>query len=226
MQDATSLSPDQIYNLRFRKTELFRTAMWQVLCNDFFQKYVPFDSCVIEVAAGHCEFINHIQASRRIAVDINPDTRHHAEVGVEVLQVSAMELHQIGDQIADVVFVSNFFEHISKPDMIRCLNEIHRVLKPDGRLLVLQPNYRYCWRDYWMFFDHVTPIDDRALVEVLELLDFKIERCIPRFLPYTTKQRLPQSVKLVRWYLRMPFLWIFFGAQAFICAERLSAAAD
>lgn len=191
--------------------------MWQVLCSDFFQKYVPPESCVVEVAAGYCEFINHIQAARRIAVDINPDTRHYAGAGVEVLQVSAMELHQIGDQIADVVFVSNFFEHISKPDMIRCLDEIHRVLKPGGRLLILQPNYRYCWKDYWMFFDHVTPIDDRALVEVLELLNFKIERCIPRFLPYTTKQRLPQSAMLVRWYLKLPFLWPVFGAQTFVC---------
>ena len=221
MQDVTTLPPDQVYSRRFNKTKGFRAEMRQVLCSDFFQKYVPSESCVVEVAAGHCEFINHIQAARRIAVDINPDTRHHAGADVEVLQVSAMELHHIGDQLADVVFVSNFFEHISKPDMIRCLKEIRRVLKAEGRLLILQPNYRYCWRDYWMFFDHVTPIDDRALVEVLELLDFKIERCIPRFLPYTTKQRLPQTEKLVRWYLKLPLLWPIFGAQTFVCGRKL-----
>jgi len=194
--------------------------MWDVLCRDFFQKYVQPDACVVEIAAGYCEFINHIKAARRIAIDINPDTRNHAGEGVEVLVVSAMELHEIGDEIADVVFVSNFFEHISKPDMIRCLTEALRVLKPGGSLLILQPNYRYCWRDYWMFFDHITPIDDRALTEALELAGFKIDRCIPRFLPYTTKQRFPQEAWLVRLYLKLPFLWYLFGAQAFVCGRK------
>jgi SAM-dependent methyltransferase len=220
MKDATSLSSDQVYDRRFRKTKQFRTRMWKILCHDFFQKYIAPDSCVVEIAAGYCEFINHIQAARRIAIDINPDIHHHAAPGVEIFQASAMDLYQIGNQTADVVFVSNFFEHISKLDMVRCINEIHRILKPDGRILILQPNYRYCWRDYWMFFDHVTPIDDRALVEVLELLGFKIQRCIPRFLPYTTKQRLPQSETMVRWYLKMPFLWSFFGAQTFVCGYK------
>lgn len=212
-------SPDEIYGLRFRGTKQFRSAMWDVLCRDFFQKYVQPNSCVVEIAAGYCEFINHIKAARRIAIDINPDTRNHAGEGVEVLVVSAMELH-VGDEIADVVFVSNFFEHISKPDMIRCLTEILRVLKPGGILLLLQPNYRYCWRDYWMFFDHITPIDDRALTEALELAEFEIERCIPRFLPYTTKQRFPQAAWLVRLYLKLPFLWHLFGAQAFVCGRK------
>jgi len=213
-------SPDEIYGLRFRGTKQFRSAMWDVLCRDFFQKYVQPDACVVEIAAGYCEFINHIKAARRIAIDINPDTRNHAGEGVEVLVVSAMELHEIGDEIADVVFVSNFFEHISKPDMIRCLTEALRVLKPGGSLLILQPNYRYCWRDYWMFFDHITPIDDRALTEALELAGFKIDRCIPRFLPYTTKQRFPQEAWLVRLYLKLPFLWYLFGAQAFVCGRK------
>ena len=40
--------------------------------------------------------------------------------------------------------------------------------------MVLQPNIRFCAKDYWMFFDHVTPIDDRAFVEGLEINGFEI----------------------------------------------------
>ncbi len=195
--------------------------MWKILCSGFFQKFIPEKSCVLEIAAGHCEFINNIIAKRRIAVDINPDIHDHASDGVEVVEDSAIHLDRIDEATVDIVFVSNFFEHISKPDIVSCLRSVYRVLRPGGTLLVLQPNYRYAWKDYWMFFDHVTPIDDRALVEVLELLDFEILRCIPRFLPYSTKQRLPQSPWLISCYLNTPFVWHFFGKQAFISARKM-----
>lgn len=223
MQDATSLSPDKVYARRFEPKRAFRVAMWQVLCRDFFQAYIPVQGCVVEVAAGHCEFINQIQAARRLAVDINPDTAQYAGPGVETHLVPATELESLGQGMADAVFVSNFFEHISKPDIVKCLRGIFRLLKPGGRLLILQPNVRYCAKDYWMFFDHVTPVDDRALVEVLEVLGYRIQRCIPRFLPYTTQSRMPQTAGLVKWYLRLPFLWRFLGAQTFVCAERPTA---
>ena len=78
------------------------------------------------------------------------------------------------------------------------------MLRPDGRLLVLQPNVRYCARDYWMFFDHITPVDDRALVEAFAATGFDVELNIPRFLPYTTKSRLPSGPGLVKLYLKVP----------------------
>ncbi|NCD35448.1 MAG: class I SAM-dependent methyltransferase, partial [Spartobacteria bacterium] len=215
-----SLSPDKVYDRRFNDMETFRNAMWSVLCRDFFQRYIPEKACVIELAAGHCEFINHIQADRRMAVDINPDINRFANQDVETIQGSATDLAPIPDETADIVFVSNFFEHITKPDIVTCLQEAYRVLKPSGRILILQPNYRYCARDYWMFFDHITPIDDRALIEVLELIGFQITCSIPRFLPYSTQSKLPQSTNLIRWYLKMPFVWPLFGAQAFICGEK------
>jgi hypothetical protein len=42
---------------------------------------------------------------------------------------------------------------------------------------------------------------------------------IPRFLPYTTKSRIPQSTLLVKAYLRIPLIWRFLGQQAFAVAE-------
>ena len=89
-------------------------------------------------------------------------------------------------------------------------------MRPDGKLLVLQPNIRYCARDYWMFFDHVTPVDDRALVEAFAAAGFDVELNIPRFLPYTTKSRLPSGPRLVSLYLKVPLAWKVMGAQAFM----------
>jgi hypothetical protein len=41
---------------------------------------------------------------------------------------------------------------------------------------------------------------------------------IPRFLPYTTKSRLPSGPALVRLYLKVPLAWRVLGAQAFVVA--------
>jgi hypothetical protein len=86
--------------------------------------------------------------------------------------------------------------------------------------MVLQPNIRFCAGDYWMFFDHITPIDDRAFVEGLEINGFEILEVIDRFLPYTTKSRLPKSLFLIQLYLRLRLVWRFFGQQSFILSQK------
>jgi SAM-dependent methyltransferase len=209
-----------LYRQRFEGEQKFRNAMWRVLCNDWFQRFIGPDDTVLDVGAGHCEFINNIVARRRIAVDLNEETHQAASEGVEVVTASSEDLTSISAGSIDVAFVSNFFEHLSRPAILATLEEVHRVLKRGGRLLILQPNIRYCGRDYWMFFDHVTPLDDRSLSEALGMTGFDIERCIARFLPFTTKSSLPRSLFLLRVYLRLPLFWRIFGGQAFIVAVR------
>ena len=53
-----------LYERRFAGDAAFRSSMWQILCRSFFQKYIDPGSTVVEVGAGHCEFINHIVAAQ------------------------------------------------------------------------------------------------------------------------------------------------------------------
>lgn len=214
------LSVEQIYQRRFDQDAAFRDAMWKVLCAEYFQRFVPKDAVVMEVAAGYCEFINNIVAGRKIAIDINTETHNRANQDVRVVITRSTDLSAVASDSVDVIFISNFFEHITKEEITGTVRECHRCLKRGGRLLVLQPNIRYVQRDYWMFFDHITPIDDRALSELLEIVGFRIRLLLPRFLPYTTKSRLPKSLFLIRLYLKIPLLYRIFGGQAFVVAEK------
>jgi SAM-dependent methyltransferase len=207
-----------LYRNRFDRESEQRQQTWQVLCTHFFQRWVADDAVVLDLAAGHCEFINNIRAGRRIAVDLNPDVRLRAASGVETHVLRSDDLVAIAEHTVDVVFISNFFEHVSREVILSTLVEVRRVLRPGGRLLVLQPNVRYCARDYWQFFDHITPVDDRALVEAFAATGFDVVKNIPRFLPYTTKSRLPSGPALVKLYLRVPLAWRVLGAQAFLVA--------
>jgi len=211
---------DGVYERRFGGDIRFRDRMWKVLCG-FFQAYVPEDSVVADIGAGYCEFINNVKAKRRIAVDLNADVRKFAGEGVETLVSSSVSMKRIRSGTVDVVFASNFFEHLSREDIAKTMREIRRILGKDGRVLILQPNIRYCYRDYWMFFDHITPLDDRSLSEALELNGFRIIETRPRFLPYTTKGSLPKSVLLLKIYLKIPLLQRLLGRQSFIYAEKI-----
>jgi SAM-dependent methyltransferase len=207
-----------IYQRRFADTLAFRRQMWAVLCREFFQRHVPEQATVVEIGAGYCEFINHIRARRKIAVDLNPDTRDHAAADVEVITSSTSRVDALDDGVADIVFASNFLEHLSREDILATLREVRRLLRPGGRFLVLQPNIRYCKEDYWQFFDHITPLCERSLTEALEMSGLTVVHCLSRFLPFTTQGRLPNSIGLLRLYLKLRPAWRIFGQQSFLIA--------
>ena len=216
MSDAEELRA--LYAGRFGREEAARAAMWQVLCEGFFQRWVAPDATVVDLAAGGCEFVNAIKAGERYAVDLNPAVVDSAGPGVKPL-VCAADAVPLPDGSVDVVFVSNFFEHVDRPTILAVLVEARRLLRPGGQLLVLQPNIRFCAKDYWMFFDHVTPVDDRALAEAMGLAGLHVVHQVTRFLPYTSKSRLPQTQFLIKTYLRLPVVWRVLGQQTFMVAE-------
>lgn len=212
---------EKIYQRRFRYGMDFRKKMWQILCHDFFQKYIPADAVVLEIGAGYCEFINSVKAGHKIAVDLNSDAAKFADKDIEVIISESVNMGVIGDESCDIVLASNFFEHLSKPDIKRTIKEACRILKRNGKFLILQPNIRFCYKDYWNFFDHITPLDDLSLREILEIDGFEVIESRPKFLPYAVKSRLPKAFFLIRLYLRIPFLQYVFGKQAFVCARKI-----
>ncbi len=104
--------------------------------------------------------------------------------------------------------------------MLDTFRETHRILKSGGKIIVLQPNIRFLPGEYWDFFDHHTPLTDRSLVEGLQLAGFTPNVVYPRFLPYTTKSRLPKATFFVRLYLRVPLAWRVLGKQALVVATK------
>ena len=212
----------KLYRHRFEPAELPRKlAIWRVLCEDFFSRYVGANDVVVDIGAGYCEFINSVTCGRRIAVDLNPDVRTFAGPTVEIRHDDCTVLPSFADDTADVVFMSNFLEHLpSKQVVFDTLAQAKRILKPGGRLMILQPNVRLLPGEYWDFFDHHTPLTEKSLAEALLNLDMQLVQVIDRFLPYTTKSRLPQSPHLVRLYLKFPLAWKLLGKQSFLVATK------
>jgi SAM-dependent methyltransferase len=220
--DVQSQQLAQIYRERFSKdTEAARLALWRTLCEFWIQRYIPQDAVVLDLAAGRCEFINQIRCREKIAVDLNEDVRRYAAPDVRIVIAYSHAMNEVADSSVDVVFVSNFFEHLpDKQAFLDTLREIRRVLRPGGRLLIMQPNIRFLNGEYWDFVDHYLPLTDRTLVEALALTGMRAVEVRPQFLPYTTRSRFPQAAWLVRLYLRLTFVHRLFGKQAWVVAVR------
>ena len=211
-----------LYHQRFPEQELAqKSAIWKVLCKHFFQRFVLPSDTVVDIGAGYCEFINNIEAAHKIVVDLNPDVKRFAADGIRVINESCTSIGALESNSVDVVFMSNFLEHLPSKEMVLdTFREAHRILRKDGRIIALQPNIRFLYAEYWDFFDHHTALSDRSLVEGLQLAGFTPVKVIPQFLPYTTKSRLPKAAWLVRLYLLFPPIWRLLGKQALVVAKK------
>lgn len=212
---------EKLYKNRFDSINIEeKKNLWKILCSEFFQKYIAEDSVVVDFGAGYCEFLNNIRAARKIAVDLNKDAKKYANSDVVVLTEEALKT-SLENSSADIVFISNFLEHMnSKEKIFEVLSEAFRILKPGGRIIVLQPNITYVGNKYWDFFDHKIPLTEKSLSEALKLAGFNIKTCIKRFLPYTTKSGLPKWPFFIRLYLKNPLFWNLWGKQCLIIAEK------
>jgi len=84
----------------------------------------------------------------------------------------------------------------------------------------MQPNVRFVGPAFWDFFDHRLPLTEKGMAEALGVAGFEIEELRPRFLPYTTKGRLPSRPLLLKLYLRLPLAHRLLGQQMFVVARR------
>ena len=214
-----------LYEARFSPAEReMKNRIWAVLCRHFFNRFVKPTDRVLDLAAGYCEFINHIACGEKYALDANPDAHRYAAADVKFVLGDCRDLSQLPPDFFDHIFVSNLFEHMeSKRDVDLVLQQAFGRLRRGGRLLVLQPNIRYVGARYWDFYDHHVPLSHPSLREALLKNRYTIELLIPKFLPFTTKSKLPTSPWLVWLYLKLPPAQRVLGKQMFAVARRPNA---
>jgi 2-polyprenyl-3-methyl-5-hydroxy-6-metoxy-1,4-benzoquinol methylase len=205
---------EDVYAQRFSDADAAaKDAIWREI-SAFLQRYVPENGVVLDVACDRGDFIRNISASEKWATDLR-DVSAHLPQEIRFVQANGLEIdRQLPHDHFDVVFMSNYLEHLPGGEaVIEQLRVARTLLKPGGRVVVLQPNVRLVGSAYWDFIDHSTILTERSLVEAAELAELRTVEVIVRFLPYTTKSRLPQSPRLVRAYLAFRPAWRLLGKQ-------------
>ncbi len=176
---------------------------------------------VLDVACDRGYFITNISRAERWATDLR-DVAGDLPTGIRFIQGSGLELGGLVPTAYFAgVFMSNYLEHLSSSDdVVEQLRVAHAVLRPGGRLVILQPNIRLVGGAYWDFIDHHVALTEHSLVEAAELAGLRTIQVRARFLPYSTKSRLPQHPALVRAYLAFSPAWRLLGKQTLYVGQR------
>lgn len=192
-----------------------RRGVWRAIAEYVANDIGPVES-LLELGPGYCDFINQFPAAGKIAIDINPEMRAFAAPDVDFRVGDAALLAGVEQRSVDLVFASNFLEHFPLADAGSLVAKIGRVLRPGGRLALLQPNFRLCPSRYFDDPTHRTAFSEGDLANLLLACGFRPLRIVPGLLPFSMRSTLPKGYPLVRAYLALPVRP--FAAQMYLVA--------
>jgi SAM-dependent methyltransferase len=211
----------EVYEQRFsHEDEAGKEAIWREL-GRYLQRYIKPDARVVDIACDLGYFIRNIHAAERWATDIR-DVGSSLPKDVRFVPASGLDLAEVlPNDYFDIAFFSNYLEHLPSTEaVLQQLRVTFSILRPGGSVLILQPNIRLIGGAYWDFIDHQTALTEKSLAEAAVMAGFRTKKIIPRFLPYTTKSRLPQHPLLVRAYLNFTPAWLVLGKQTLYVGEK------
>jgi hypothetical protein len=182
-----------------------RGKVWQALWTYFFRHRIRPEDCVLDLGAGYGDFINNVRARRGSRSTSGPDMPSHVEPGVETIVGPSTTLNGSQEGSVDFAFASNLFEHVPQSVLAAVLEQLRTKLSTRGTLTILQPNYRYAYREYFDDYTHVAVYTHASLGDFLRANGWQVLETYPRFLPLSVKSRLPTWPLLVAAYLRSPF---------------------
>lgn len=220
----TSAELSELYSQRFDAALTYRNEVWKILAREFFQKWVPGDATILDLGCGYGEFINNIGARKKYGMDLNANAGRHLATDVEFLFQDCSQHWPLADGSLDLVFTSNFFEHLpSKNTLSMTLDQACRRLREGGRLIAMGPNIKFLPGKYWDFWDHYLPLTEASLAEGLTTRGFDVVLQRDRFLPYTMVGARHWPMAFVRAYLHLPIIWKALGRQFLVVAEKRAA---
>ena len=211
----------EVYEQRFDAAdEARKQAIWREL-GRFLQRYIRPNDRIVDIACDLGYFIRNVRARERWATDIR-DVGSSLPSDVHFIRASGLDLADVlPNGSFDLAFFSNYLEHLPSTEaVLEQLRVAFAILKPGGRVLILQPNIRLIGGAYWDFIDHQAALTEKSLAEAATMAGFATRKVITRFLPYTTKSRMPQHPLLVRAYLNVPLAWALLGKQTLYLGEK------
>ena len=127
-------------------------------------RFVPADADVLELGAGWCDFSNQVKARRVVAMDLDATVHKAAADHVEPVVGDSTDLSRFeDDSLRRRLRQQPARAPASASSPTRCSPTRRRVLRPGGRLILMQPNFRLNPGRYFDDFTHVAIFTDQSL---------------------------------------------------------------
>lgn len=215
------MNHQRIYEYRFKDVDLNKkNVVWKEIAKYIYDR-TNQPKTVLDPAGGMCEFINNLDAPVRWTIDLNEEfVGKYADQAVKKVIGNNLTVDLPTDYF-DLVFVSNFLEHLhSQEEVAAFLLKMFTTVKKGGFIVVMGPNFKYAYKEYFDFADHTVCLSEMGVAEHLVGAGFEIVKIHPRFVPMSFRGNLPVNKFLVQTYLRLPVAWRFFGKQFLVFAQK------
>jgi len=105
-------------------------------------------------------------------------------VGVDVEDVNLeKDRTKFPENSFENILLNSVVEHISNIDHL--FNEIRRILKPGGNLIIVTPNFSYDYKNFYNDPTHIRPFTHTSMLKILQI--YKFNNIIVK--PWTTKYK-------------------------------------
>lgn len=129
----------------------------------------------LEPGCGRGEFLNEFNklGLKCHGIDLSQHAGSMLDKKIDIIKGFDLENDKwpYPDNFFDIIYNKSLLEHLSKPD--KFLNEARRVLKPNGKILCLVPDWESNYKTYFDDFTHKTPFTIISLNDIYEITDFK-----------------------------------------------------
>lgn len=172
---------------------------------NYLANYLQKAETILDVGCGQGDFISQVEGSTLIALDLDPQAENYLPQNIRFINGGMERLAELDSNSIDVIWASNFLEHLDMEDVLNFLKEANRLIRvtPDsGYLIVMQPNFRYAYKNYFDDFTHKTIFTDKSMVSIMKLTGFEVQVCEKRFLPYSLNSKKARFSFLVGFYLK------------------------
>jgi SAM-dependent methyltransferase len=141
---------------------------------------------ILDIGCATGEFLNHFKKQGWETLGIEPaeQPREFAikNYGLEVLPEAS--IHNLQNDSLDVITMWHVLEHV--PDLNARIEQIKKLLKPDGLLVIALPNYlswdAQFYKEFWAGYDvprHLYHFSPDSVSRLLQKFDFKVFDQVP-----------------------------------------------
>lgn len=132
---------------------------------NFLRKIDNKEKLYIEIGAGLGRFIRLVKERYQFqccAVEINKDLAKKVEqMGIETYNINFLN-NKFPESHFDVVHCSHVIEHVAYPQIIRFLDELIRITKPGGHIIIRSP---LLTADFFTCIDHIRPYPPKTILD-------------------------------------------------------------
>jgi SAM-dependent methyltransferase len=175
--------------LRYRK----RNAYYYAQLLRYHRFWIPPGACVLEIGCGIGDLLAGVRPRRGVGIDLSPKMielarSRHPELELHVMDVDHLEL----DEKFDYVIMSNLVG--SLPDVQHALEQVHRVCRPDTRIIIT--SYNQLWQPLLSFADRMGVHTPEPLQNWLAPADLENLLFLTGFEPIRGGYRCPFPVEV------------------------------